>query len=241
MEFQEFETAIDQAASPEAIWRTLVAFLRVRGLQDIAYQHIPPLGAPDVQVQRISNDGFPEEWIAHYLAARAKGTTPVTIHAQRNGEPVYWDEIDSLKPLTPAEQAHLATLREAGFEYGLAIPVFGPNGRNGMFGLRLSAELPRLAPEDLRTVNWVCQATHLRYSALLLPSLGEPPNLSPRESEVLGWVARGKSNASIGSILGISTHTVDAHLRRIYLKLGVFDRITAALRGVGFGLIHSDG
>ncbi|MCB1402817.1 MAG: helix-turn-helix transcriptional regulator, partial [Rhodobacteraceae bacterium] len=75
---------------------------------------------------------------------------------------------------------------------------------------------------------------------LLLPTLGPPPNLSERETEVLAWVARGKSNSAIGEILGISAHTVDAHLRRIYLKLGVFDRISAALRGIGVGLIHSE-
>ena len=63
--------------------------------------------------------------------------------------------------------------------------------------------------------------------------------LSERETEVLALVARGKSNALIGDILGISVHTVDAHLRRIYLKLGVFDRISAAVRGIGVGLIRA--
>lgn len=45
----------------------------------------------------------------------------------------------------------------------------------------------------------------------------------------------------IGDVLGISPHTVDTHLRRIYAKLGVSDRISAALAGVGIGLIHSMG
>jgi len=58
---------------------------------------------------------------------------------------------------------------------------------------------------------------------------------------VLTWVARGKTNTSIGDILGISGNTVDAHLRRIYLKLGVYDRVSAALRALGFGLITADG
>jgi LuxR family transcriptional regulator/LuxR family quorum-sensing system transcriptional regulator CciR len=88
--------------------------------------------------------------------------------------------------------------------------------------------------------QWVCQLAHLRYCTLLLPTLGPPPSLSDRETEVLGWVARGKSNSTIGEILGISAHTVDAHLRRIYLKLGVFDRISAALRGIGVGLIRTE-
>jgi DNA-binding NarL/FixJ family response regulator len=66
-------------------------------------------------------------------------------------------------------------------------------------------------------------------------------DLTPREREVLGEIAQGKSNAAIGEILGISAHTVDAHLRRIYLKLGVVDRISAALRALGFGLISLEG
>jgi len=87
-------------------------------------------------------------------------------------------------------------------------------------------------------LRWAGQAMHLRYCALLQPQLGTLPRLSSREAEVLTWVARGKSNASIADILGISAHTVDAHLRRIFLKLGVVDRMSAALRGLGFGLIN---
>jgi len=91
----------------------------------------------------------------------------------------------------------------------------------------------------VHTFQWVCQLAHLRYCVLLIPTLGPAPQLTERETEVLGWVARGKSNTSIAEILGISVHTVDAHLRRVYLKLGVFDRISAALRGIGIGLIHT--
>ena len=123
---------------------------------------------------------------------------------------------------------------------GLALQVFGPNGRNGLFAIELDDDTPRLAPDALARLRWGCQAMHLRYCVLILPTLGALPSLSTREAEVLVWVARGKSNASIGDILGISAHTVDAHLRRIYLKLGVFDRISAALRGLGFGLISLD-
>lgn len=81
-------------------------------------------------------------------------------------------------------------------------------------------------------------------SEVLRPGGGRPAPpaaLTPRERDILAWVARGKSNSVIGDVLGISPHTVDTHLRRIYAKLGVSDRISAALAGVGIGLIHSMG
>ena len=52
--------------------------------------------------------------------------------------------------------------------------------------------------------------------------------LTSREREVLGWLARGKSNAEIAMILGISAATVGKHLEHIYPKLGVENRTAAA-------------
>jgi DNA-binding CsgD family transcriptional regulator len=52
--------------------------------------------------------------------------------------------------------------------------------------------------------------------------------LTPREREVVCWLARGKSNAEIGAILGISSATVGKHLEHIYPKLGVENRTAAA-------------
>lgn len=56
--------------------------------------------------------------------------------------------------------------------------------------------------------------------------------ISSRESEVLLWVSRGKSNREIGEILTISPRTVDKHLAQIYTKLGVANRASAAARAV---------
>jgi DNA-binding CsgD family transcriptional regulator len=60
----------------------------------------------------------------------------------------------------------------------------------------------------------------------------EQLGLTPRETEVLRWVAEGKVTSEVGSILAISPRTVQKHLDRIYQKLGVEGRTAAALRGV---------
>ena len=52
-------------------------------------------------------------------------------------------------------------------------------------------------------------------------------NLSARESEILAWVALGKTNPEIGSILGISAFTVKNHVQRILKKLDVTNRTQA--------------
>ena len=62
-------------------------------------------------------------------------------------------------------------------------------------------------------------------SAAPLEMLG----ISPREAEVLLWVAQGKSNAEIASILGLSEFTVKRHMAGIFGKLGVDSRNAASV------------
>lgn len=52
--------------------------------------------------------------------------------------------------------------------------------------------------------------------------------LTPREAEVLAWLAKGKTNRDIADILGMSPRTVNKHLEHIFEKLGVETRAAAA-------------
>jgi len=53
-------------------------------------------------------------------------------------------------------------------------------------------------------------------------------SLTPRETEVLSWVAKGKTNRDVGEILGMSPRTVNKHLEHVFEKLGVETRAAAA-------------
>lgn len=54
--------------------------------------------------------------------------------------------------------------------------------------------------------------------------------LTAREAEVLVWISKGKANRDIGEILGLSSRTVNKHLEQIYVKLGVENRASAAVK-----------
>jgi DNA-binding NarL/FixJ family response regulator len=58
-----------------------------------------------------------------------------------------------------------------------------------------------------------------------LGSLG----LTPREAEVLTWIAQGKSNYEIGVILSARTGTICKHVEHILAKLNVENRTAAAV------------
>jgi DNA-binding NarL/FixJ family response regulator len=61
--------------------------------------------------------------------------------------------------------------------------------------------------------------------------------LTPRELEVLGLLAQGKSNPQIAQELVISRLTAKTHVERIIRKLEVSDRTQAAIRAIELGLV----
>lgn len=71
----------------------------------------------------------------------------------------------------------------------------------------------------LRVLGPAADVAHKRLSSAAL---------TPRETEVLSWLAKGKTNRDIADILGMSPRTVNKHLEHIFEKLGVETRTAAA-------------
>jgi DNA-binding CsgD family transcriptional regulator len=70
-------------------------------------------------------------------------------------------------------------------------------------------------------------------TALILEERIAEIQLTAREREVLGWVARGKTNAEIAELLWLAPSTVRKHLENVYAKLGVNTRTAAVARFLG--------
>lgn len=81
------------------------------------------------------------------------------------------------------------------------------------------------APMNSHIARLVVQSFHRRGNS---PRAAE--NLTPREDEVLGLVARGLINKEIGEQLGITLETVRQHLKNCYAKLHVRTRTEAAMK-----------
>lgn len=69
------------------------------------------------------------------------------------------------------------------------------------------------------------------------PGIAAAKGLSPREVEVLTWVAAGKSSTVIGTLLGISARTVNFHVENAVRKLGAANRSQAVVFAAQQGVI----
>jgi DNA-binding NarL/FixJ family response regulator len=61
--------------------------------------------------------------------------------------------------------------------------------------------------------------------------------LTPREHEVLRYIAQGLTNSEIAAALVVSLATVKFHVEHVIAKLGVADRTQAAVRAVELGFL----
>lgn len=87
-------------------------------------------------------------------------------------------------------------------------------------------QLRHLSPPKNASNAHVAQQHHNTAKETVPPMMGNH-NLSDRESQILHWVAMGKTNPEIASILQISSFTVKNHMQRVFKKLDVSNRAQA--------------
>jgi len=78
----------------------------------------------------------------------------------------------------------------------------------------------------------------LQSSRQDVPRSNPPPELAPREIDVLQYAMAGLRNKAIARQLGISVHTVRAHLQNAMAKLHVHSKLEAAIVALRAGLIE---
>jgi two-component system, NarL family, response regulator LiaR len=117
-----------------------------------------------------------------------------------------------------------------------------PAVRAGAAGYLLKDVQPQELVRAIRTVYAGEALLHPAVTARLMAEVAEPgrpaarDQLTEREREVLGLIARGLSNKLIARELGIAEKTVKTHVSNLLGKLGVTDRTQAALLAVREGL-----
>jgi DNA-binding CsgD family transcriptional regulator len=141
--------------------------------------------------------------------------------------------------VTPGELHRLDyynhALRPLGIEHQMRLWLSAPPGVARYFYIgrrRADGDFSNRDRDLLELLRPSLVALRERFDAHL-PYGDNGHGLTDRETEVLAWVARGKTNPEIAALLIVSPHTVRKHLERTFEKLRVHTRTAAVARALG--------
>ncbi len=238
LQLQSTLDALSESSNLNDLWSKLFNYISFCEIDSMVYHHLPPPGTLDDKDNLTVKKNFKSskegqaEVVNHIFELRLRKG------ARAMDEIRYWScSTAELEQIAQANDS-LTVFRAAGPLNVATIPVHGPGSRNGCFSLAYEETDKLKVEQKMRILQWACQNAHQLFCKLHLMNSRTMPSLTDRETEILSWVARGKSNSVIAQILGISPHTVNTYMRRLFLKLGTSDRTSVSLIGISNGLIE---
>lgn len=219
-----------------ALKRYFIEFMKQYGFDMISYHYVADNFRKIPIETAFPINTLPASWNEAYIESDYFEIDPVAEEARKNALPFYIAEIATRSNLTPEQMSFLEDLDAAGIHNSIGVPVYARPGEIAHFCIgKRGAKEVKLSRAGLLELQAICQHMHIRYNEITEKKPVQ--KLSVRELQVLELIARGKSNASISTVLGVSPNTIDTIVRRCFEKLGVSSRVEAALTGVGQGLI----
>ncbi len=232
-------TDVDEAGEIDYLRNALSEYLVSCGVSNVFYRHIPLIADDSFDSNNIFVKGCPKSIIDRYIDGRFYESDIVQMQALTLNRTYDWFNIEVLQDTKESQIEFINLLAEYMGDNILVLPVYGTSNRSGYFCLGFENRQADINSHTLRKCQIICNYAHMVYTQYLTRKKPFSETLSARELEIIRWVARGKSNSVIGDIVGISRHTVDSYLRRIFIKLEATDRTTAALKALNMGLIIS--
>ncbi|MDH4989129.1 LuxR family transcriptional regulator [Aminobacter anthyllidis] len=225
---------IDAAINPAEVLEELLNILRPFGFRHLLITGLPPPQVGPWQ-REILYDGWPVEWLEHYLASEHFSQDPCASRSRLVGQPFIWRDLTS-NEMTTGQLRVMGEAAEFGLRDGFCVPVHEP--RRAPSVVTAAGERIELLPEDVPILETVCVHAY-RALRRLNGGGGQSPqiNLTDRERQVLTWIAAGKVAEDVACILGISRFTVERHLSNVREKCDAVNTIQAAMEAVRRGEI----
>ncbi len=234
---QKYFGQIERLDDLAEVYDYICGVCREQGAIRMSYHFTPIFAAQNSIRATVYAEGYSEEWQQLYEDADFRLADPIPARTMRYGAMLRWVDAMTLEANTSENEVYFESMRQHGLVHGFGLPLYGPRGRNSFASLDFGVPLDQIDEGRLGTVRSAAQAAHQRV-CVLLDNTREKPELSSREREVMGWIARGKSTSSIATILELSPETVKTYAKRIYEKLNASDRVGATVKALKLGLIR---
>ncbi len=232
----DFVQRLQQLADYDEICQLIVKELKWFGLTHVSSISLPGPGRDADEC--ILMNTRPKEFVARYIEKNYVIRDPVITELRRTVNPFSWGDVRTRRGLSKAEKAIMDEGREFGARDGLTIPIVTLSGAMSLFcpcGLE-----PDLSDRARAALEIVAIYSDQALKRAVLRSQRDAPAhtpLTPREREIMQWVAAGKTDEEIGDILSIGSTTVTSHVENAKHKLDAFRRTYAVVQALRFGEI----
>lgn len=190
------------------------------------------LDAPYVQ------STYPADWLTRYLLKGYIRVDPVVIEGFQRMLPFDWRELT----LTEQAMGLFTDFQAHGLGgQGYSVPLIDKVARRALFSIASRMADPDWDDFVMREGPGIAEIAYKIHRLAIKEIHGEVdpvPDLTRRELECLLWAAQGKDQKSIGTILGISEHTVRNYLDVARLKLDCATTTQAVAKAIQLRLIN---
>src|SRR6185312_7364150 len=206
------------------------------GLSCVTAWSMPGPGRP--HDEGIMLNTRPQEYIEHYRDKKYLVHDRLITEMRETLTPYSWSDVQKRRKLSKLEQHIIEEGRDFNMRDGLIVPIVTLSGSVSVFSpCGMEPDLSQRARSALEIIGIYSQQALKR--ALIRSQRDEAAHtpLTPREREIMQWVAVGKSDDEIADILSIGAATVTSHVQNAKKKLDAFRRTYAVVQAIRFGEI----
>lgn len=210
----EFVEDLNAAPTLADLGSVIAEVTKVLGFTHFALSHNVDARWSTEPTIRIHN--YPGEWEQYYDRHQLGRTDPVYRACQMTAVGFAWTQLPKLIPLTRRDHCMLESAARHGLGEGFTVPAHVPGEVIGSCSFATARGRP-LQAEHLAATQLVGTFAFEAARRLVKrenQKLHDPARISNRERDCLIWVARGKSDSEIATILGISPETVHQYVKQ---------------------------
>ncbi len=225
---------IEETTTPKDVLSVYFGFVQNYGFTSVAMCQLANPHLLQDPASQIFISTWSEEWGQHWWTSGYMEHDPVIQYLLKTRKPFSWDT--AYRHASKFGRKIIDESREYGFTNGIAFPITTGTGPLGCASLGCD-DIPE-DPKVLAMIELVSISCYMHLVKIKgLSSEYGLGHLSKRETEVMHFVAEGKTNWEIATILGLSEESVKAYLKNISKKLDTVNRAHSVSTAIRKGLI----
>jgi LuxR family transcriptional regulator, quorum-sensing system regulator BjaR1 len=219
----ELTVAVKKVSSIFGVERVLAGFIP-RG-------RLPPTE----QLRHVLLADWPEEWADIYFQKGLLYQDPTVRKVLRSDPAFLWSDLSTASDIGTGEKLVMDRAKDFRLGNGCTVPLLSLDGQHA--GFSFAGTYIDDSPDAKGAMTLISSFAFGRALELRNNALRASVNLTPREREVIAWIAGGKTDWEISVIMGVSEKAIMKHAHNIRIKLGAVNRAHAVAESFRVGLL----